>query len=85
MLEPEYEIRLGATFITGTLVSLGRGLGKAMVGSPELLKSAGHAALWCSFVGGATLVALSHFALEANALLLPAALSALAALSLGIY
>jgi uncharacterized membrane protein YoaK (UPF0700 family) len=79
ILEPASGIRLGATFITGTLVSLGRGLGQAMLGSAKPWQSAGHAMLWCGLVAGATLGALSHADLGANALLVPAGLIALLA------
>lgn len=80
ILEPVSGVRLGATFITGTLVSLGRGLGKAMIGTAKARQSTGHALLWCGFVAGATLGAISPAGLGANALLMPAGLIVLLAI-----
>lgn len=80
VLEPMSGVRLGATFITGTLVSLGRGLGKAIAGTAETRQSMGHALLWSGFVAGATLGAISHGGLGTIALLVPAGLIGLLAI-----
>jgi uncharacterized membrane protein YoaK (UPF0700 family) len=52
-LRPVDGVRLGATFMTGTLVSLGQGLGRAVLGRSRPRDWFPHALLWCAFVAGA--------------------------------
>lgn len=52
-LRPVDGMRLGVTFMTGTLVSLGQGVGWALLGRNRLWSWSPHALLWVAFCGGA--------------------------------
>lgn len=73
VLQPVNGMRLGATFITGTLVSLGQALGQTLLGAagPRLLTA--HALLWGALVAGAAAGAVLHAAFGPLALTVPAA------------
>lgn len=59
-LHPINGVRLGVTFMTGTLVSLSQAIGKSVLGRERLFAWAPHALIWCVFVAGAALGALLH-------------------------
>jgi uncharacterized membrane protein YoaK (UPF0700 family) len=73
-LQPVDGVRLGVTFITGTLVSLGQALGKALLGRAGGWRLRGHALLWCALVAGAVAGALLNGAFGPIALIVPAIL-----------
>lgn len=76
VLQPVTGVRLGATFITGTLVSLGRLPGQALLGRAEPWRLGGHALLWGALVAGAVAGAILHVAFGPMALAVPATLVA---------
>lgn len=73
-LPPVNGVRLGATFITGTLVSLGQALGRALLGQADTWRLPGHALLWGALVAGALAGARLTSAFGAAALIVPAVL-----------
>lgn len=79
-LPPLNGVRLGVTFITGTLVSLGRGLGQVLLGRAQPWCLGGHGFLWGALVAGAAAGAILHDAFGPVALFVPAGLVALLAL-----
>ncbi|MBM1173664.1 YoaK family protein [Microvirga arabica] len=81
-LQPIDGVRLGVTFITGTLVSLGQALGQTLMGRAQVRRLGGHALLWGALTAGATAGAILHDAFGPMALTVPAILvSSLAMLS----
>jgi uncharacterized membrane protein YoaK (UPF0700 family) len=84
-LRPVEGVRLGVTFMTGTLVSLGQGLGRAILGRSRVRTSAPHALLWCAFAAGAgagaSLYAVFGFAAVAGPAALVGAMSAAVAVA----
>ena len=54
-LRPVDGLRLGVTFTNGTLVSLGLGVGRALLGHSPALSWSPHALLWCAFASGAAM------------------------------
>jgi uncharacterized membrane protein YoaK (UPF0700 family) len=60
ILRPVNGVRLGVTFMTGTLVSLGQGLGRALLGRGGLRGWSPHALLWCAFSAGAAVGAFLY-------------------------
>ncbi|MCB1884591.1 MAG: DUF1275 family protein [Geminicoccaceae bacterium] len=79
-LRPLEGVRLGATFITGTLVSLGQSLGNAVLGRPVPAGWPLQALLWGALTAGAGAGAALHHALGYTALGVPAVLVAALAL-----
>jgi uncharacterized membrane protein YoaK (UPF0700 family) len=71
-LRPVDGVRLGVTFMTGTLVSLSEALGRCLLGRAPWWGWSPHALVWCSFVAGAGAGALLHRALGFLALAAPA-------------
>ncbi len=76
-LRPADGMRLGVTFMTGTLVSLGQGLGRALLGRSRPGSWFPHAILWCAFsagaaAGGALYVAFGFMAVSGPAALVVA-------------
>jgi uncharacterized membrane protein YoaK (UPF0700 family) len=59
-LRPINGIRLGVTFMTGTLVSLSRALGRFLIGRARFWSWAPHGLIWCFFVAGAAAGAALH-------------------------
>lgn len=59
-LYPINGLRLGVTFMTGTLVSLSRALGRYFIGRAQSWSWAPHALIWCCFVTGAAAGAWFH-------------------------
>lgn len=53
VLRPVDGVRLGVTFMTGTLVSLGQGVGRALLGRNRPWSWSPHALLWFAFCVGA--------------------------------
>lgn len=83
-LHPVSGVRLGVTFMTGTLVSLSRAIGKSLLGRERRFGWVPHALVWCFFVAGAGLGALLHTDHGFIALIAPtAALWLLGAFTLG--
>jgi uncharacterized membrane protein YoaK (UPF0700 family) len=64
-------VRLGVTFMTGTLVSLSQALGRALIGRSGWWSWAPHALIWCSFVAGAAAGAVLHMRYGFMALVAP--------------
>lgn len=75
-LRPINGVRLGVTFMTGTLVSLGQGLGRAVLGRSRPRDWLPHALLWCAFVAGAAIGAFLYAVFSFVAVSGPAALVA---------
>lgn len=59
-LRPINGVRLGVTFMTGTLVSLSRGLGRFLIGRAPFRRWLPHLLVWFSFVGGAAAGSVMH-------------------------
>ncbi len=59
-LRPISGIRLGVTFMTGTLVSLSQALGRLLIGRARSWSWAPHALIWFLFVAGAVAGAVLH-------------------------
>lgn len=74
ILTPQRGVRLGVTFITGTLVSLGRQFGQALLGRIKPWEMGGHALLWAALVYGASCGVYFYTAFGPSALLAPATL-----------
>lgn len=83
-LRPMNGMRLGVTFMTGTLVSLGQDLGRALLGSRRPCSWFPHALLWCAFVAGAAAGAFLYAAFGFLAVSGPAALIAAAAVFVSV-
>src|SRR5690606_18510047 len=85
-LRPVNGVRLGATFMTGTLVSLGQGIGRALLGRNKS-SWLSHALLWFAFCVGAAAGASLYAVFGFAAVLGPAALVAATAaiVSIVIY
>jgi uncharacterized membrane protein YoaK (UPF0700 family) len=83
-LHPVEGVRLGVTFMTGTLVSLGQGIGRALLGRNRTRNWLPHALLWCAFVTGAGAGAFLYARFGFAAVAGPAAVAAGAALVLSI-
>jgi uncharacterized membrane protein YoaK (UPF0700 family) len=75
-LRPVEGVRLGVTFMTGTLVSVGQGLGRALLRRGRPWSWAPHALLWCAFSAGAAVGASLYAAFGFRAVSGPAALVA---------
>lgn len=75
-LQPVNGVRLGVTFITGTLVSLGRSIGQALLGQAEPWRLGGHALTWSALVAGAVAGVILHGKIGSLALAVPATLVA---------
>ncbi|MDB5613314.1 MAG: hypothetical protein JWQ22_967 [Devosia sp.] len=67
-------VRLGTTFVTGTLFLAGRDLAEALLGSAPRWRWAQHLLVWISLLLGAVVGALGYSQLGIYALLLPAAI-----------
>jgi len=76
VMQPVDGVRLGATFITGTLVSLGKALGQTLSGRARPWQLGGHALLCGTLVAGAAAGATLHGAFGPMALTVAAALVA---------
>lgn len=76
VLQPLGGVRLGATFITGTLVSVGQELGRALLRKPGAWVWRRHAMVWAALVCGAVTGAIWHAPARLDAFLAPAALLA---------
>ncbi|WP_019172542.1 YoaK family protein [Pseudaminobacter salicylatoxidans] len=59
-LQPIHGVRLGVTFMTGTLVSLSQALGGSVTGNARPWSWTPHALIWCLFVAGAAAGAMFH-------------------------
>ncbi len=75
-LPPVNGVRLGVTFITGTLVSLGQALGCTLLGAAGPRRLAAHTLVWGALVAGAAAGATLHAAFGLLVLIVPAALVA---------
>ncbi|WP_262028081.1 YoaK family protein [Microvirga sp. Mcv34] len=73
-LQPVSGVRLGVTFITGTLVSLGQAFGQALLGQSEAWRRRGHSVLWGALVVGATVGTSLNGAFGPRVLIVPAIL-----------
>ena len=60
VLAPIAGVRLGVTFMTGTLVSLSQALGRLVTGRAGPWSWTPHALIWCAFVAGAAAGAGLH-------------------------
>jgi uncharacterized membrane protein YoaK (UPF0700 family) len=83
-LRPVDGVRLGATFMTGTLVSLGQGVGRALLGRNRPLSWSSHALLWFAFCVGAAAGAFLYAVFGFVAVSGPAALVAAAAVIVSV-
>jgi uncharacterized membrane protein YoaK (UPF0700 family) len=81
-LHPVEGVRLGVTFMTGTLVSLGQGIGRAVLRRQQAGSWYLHAVLWLAFVIGAGAGAFLYARFRFAAVAGPAALATSAALIL---
>jgi uncharacterized membrane protein YoaK (UPF0700 family) len=59
-LRPLSGVRLGVTFMTGTLISLSQALGRSLIGRGRRWSWLPHGFVWCSFVAGAGAGALLY-------------------------
>ena len=84
-LSPVGGVRLGVTFMTGTLVSFGRELGRWLIGRVPWWRCLPHGLVWCAFVAGAGAGTALHIRYGFVAIVVPAitawVLAALAALA----
>jgi len=78
-LRPMNGMRLGATFMTGTLVSFGQGIGTALLGQSRPWSWSPHAILWGAFTAGAAAGGALYVAFGFMAVSGPAALVAVTA------
>lgn len=74
-------VRLGATFVTGTLYMAGQDLALALRGTAPKLRWLQHLAIWFGLFGGATLGALLYRFAGIHALFVPVAIYAAFALA----
>lgn len=74
ILRPLDGVRLGVTFMTGTLVGLGEGLGRALLGRGSVRNWYPQAMLWSAFCAGAALGALLYGTFGFRAVSAPAAM-----------
>jgi uncharacterized membrane protein YoaK (UPF0700 family) len=75
-LRPVDGVRLGVTFMTGTLVSVGQALGAALLGRARPWSWSGHALVWCAFSAGAAAGAAVYAVFDFIAISVPAAMVA---------
>lgn len=73
LLSPSGTVRLGATFVTGTLFNAGQDLAGALLGKVPPLRWLQHLAVWLSLLVGGLAGALAFLALSSYALLVPLA------------
>lgn len=64
-------VRLGATFVTGTLYTAGQDLALAIKGKAPPLRWAQHLGIWVSLMGGAAIGALTYSLIGMGALVIP--------------
>ena len=64
-------VRLGATFVTGTLFAAGQDLARALRGVAPPWRWAQHLLVWCSLLAGALTGAIAYGAGGLNVLLIP--------------
>jgi uncharacterized membrane protein YoaK (UPF0700 family) len=76
VLLSEGSVRLGATFVTGTLFAAGQDLARALRQEAPPWRWAQHLLVWASLLAGAAFGALGHRALDIYALALPLAVYA---------
>lgn len=69
-------VRLGATFVTGTLYTAGQELALALQGKVPPWRWLQHLGIWFGLLGGATLGALTHHVVGIHALFVPIAIYA---------
>jgi len=69
-------VRLGATFVTGTLYTAGQDLALALRRAAPPLRWLQHLAVWCSLFAGAAIGALCYRVSGISALFIPAAIYA---------
>jgi uncharacterized membrane protein YoaK (UPF0700 family) len=83
-LRPVAGVRLGVTFMTGTLVSVGQALGRALLGRARPWRWCPHALVWCAFctgaAAGAALYAVFGFIAVSGPAALVSSMSALVAI-----
>jgi uncharacterized membrane protein YoaK (UPF0700 family) len=72
-------VRLGATFVTGTLVSVGQEMGRALLGKAGSWVWRRHALVWAGLIAGAAAGATWTEWMSVDALLPPTALVAVLA------
>jgi uncharacterized membrane protein YoaK (UPF0700 family) len=84
LLSPAGSVRLGATFVTGTLFAAGQDLAKAIHRLAPRWRWTQHLLVWLSLLLGAALGAVSYQRLGPLALLAPAALHAAFCLGLAL-
>ena len=70
-LRPAEGVRLGVTFMTGTLVSLSQALGRSLIGRARRWSWLPHGLVWCAFVAGAGCGAVLHLEYGFVALVAP--------------
>jgi uncharacterized membrane protein YoaK (UPF0700 family) len=75
-------INIGLTYVTGTLVQIGRGVAALAGGAPDTPKLGKYAALWLSLVSGCALGAIA-LSLSTTAALFAAAAAAGALAAVG--
>jgi uncharacterized membrane protein YoaK (UPF0700 family) len=80
-LQPKDGMRLGATFMTGTLVSMSKAIGEALLGKQTRWNWFSHASLWIAFTLGAGLGAYFYIDFGFEVVLAPAAVVAFTAAS----
>jgi len=71
-LRPVNGVRVGVTFMTGTLISLGQGVGRALLGRSRRWSWSAHAVLWCAFCAGAAAGAFLYAQFGFGAVSVPA-------------
>ncbi|MDB5528682.1 MAG: hypothetical protein JWR51_1785 [Devosia sp.] len=76
VLLSEGSVRLGATFVTGTLFAAGQDLARALRREAPPWRWAQHLLVWASLLAGAALGALGYRAMDIYALALPLAVYA---------
>lgn len=84
VLQPLGGVRLGATFITGTLVSVGQEMGRALLGKSGHWAWGRHALVWAGLVLGATAGTTWAKWVNVDAVLPPAVLVAALAAACGL-
>ena len=73
-LRPVDGVRLGVTFMTGTLVSLSQAVGRALLGRARPWQWAPHALVWCVFSAGAAAGAALYVLFGFMSVVVPAVL-----------
>lgn len=74
ILVPQGAVRLGATFVTGTLFAVGQDLARAVRREAPAWRWAQHLLVWLALLVGACIGALAYGPLQLLALLIPAAI-----------